>query len=231
MPLGIVAALVIAMNMRWFGHPLGAVPQLEALHQTVHGTRGTFTSDVTGGLLGLFFSPNRGLVVFSPIVLLVLGSIPDVIRERWTSDLRWCALAIAAQALFYAAYSVWWGGHTFGPRYALDLLPAMIPLVGAAITRVLRVAPLRMIGAGLLCWSVAVAATGAFVYPADNWNTQPKEVDLTHERLWSWSDLQIVRCWHTGPSPQNFSLFSRAAFTVAGDEAQPGISRPPAPLH
>ena len=53
-PLGIVAALVIAMNIRWFGHPLGAIPRLEALHQTVHGVPGTFTSGISGGLLGLF---------------------------------------------------------------------------------------------------------------------------------------------------------------------------------
>jgi hypothetical protein len=229
-PLGIVATLVVAMNMRWFGHPLGAVPQLEALHQTVHGVRGTFTSDIAGGLLGLFFSPNRGLVIFSPVVLLVLGSIPDVIREGWTSDLRWCALAIAVQTLFYSAYTVWWGGHTFGPRYALDLLPAMIPLAAAAINRVLAVAALRLVAAGLICWSAVVAATGAFVYPADNWNNHPTNVDLTHERLWSWADLQIVRCWHTGPSPQNFSLFSRAAVTRPADDALPGLSRPAGPV-
>ena len=70
----------------------------------------------------------------------------------------------------------------------------------------------RRVAAGLLAWSIAVAATGAFVYPHDVWNSDP-EVDVHHERLWDWSDLQIVRAWKAGPSPQNFELFSRAAFS------------------
>jgi hypothetical protein len=65
------------------------------------------------------------------------------------------------------------------------------------------------LGAAALAWSIAVAATGAFVYPHDRWNTDPVSVDRHHERLWDWSDPQIVRCWKAGPSPVNFTLFER----------------------
>ena len=58
----------------------------------------------------------------------------------------------------------------------------------------------RTVTAGLF------AATGAFCYPNDRWNTQPVDVDLHHERLWDWRDLQITRCWRQGMSPQNFGL-------------------------
>jgi len=56
-----------------------------------------------------------------------------------------------------------------------------------------------------------VSLTGAFVYPNDQWNTNPDNVDIDHARLWDWRDPQIVRAWRRGPSPQNFDLFSRAA--------------------
>jgi len=62
-----------------------------------------------------------------------------------------------------------------------------------------------------VCWSVLVAATGAFSYPAERWNTSPDDVDVRHERLWDWRDPQFVRCWKTGLSPQNFDLFRASA--------------------
>ena len=49
----------------------------------------------------------------------------------------------------------------------------------------------------------------------DAWNSNPADVDHEHDRLWDWSDNQIVRAWHAGASPQNFTLFTRDAFRVA----------------
>jgi hypothetical protein len=66
-----------------------------------------------------------------------------------------------------------------------------------------------------LAWSISVAATGAFCYPNDAWNTSPTDVDRDHARLWSISDNQILRCWKNGASPQNFRLVNRAAFRQA----------------
>jgi hypothetical protein len=67
------------------------------------------------------------------------------------------------------------------------------------------------LAAAALAWSVLVAGTGAFVYPNEQWNSDPAEVDLNHERLWDWHDPQFVRCWRAGWSPSNFRLFSADA--------------------
>jgi hypothetical protein len=93
----------------------------------------------------------------------------------------------------------------------LDLLPLAVPLAASALA-----APrLHRVGAGLalaaLCWSIVVAATGAFCYPHDAWNSDPVDIDRDHARLWSVADNQIGRCWKAGLSPQNFGLFDRAA--------------------
>ena len=121
----------------------------------------------------------------------------------------WCLAAAAAQFVLYGSYGVWWGGHTYGPRYMLDVLPLLIPVavVGTQRLRGRLLPGLAMIS---LAWSIGVAALGAFVYPHDRWNTDPASVDRNHERLWDWSDLQIARCWKAGLSPQNFALFERA---------------------
>lgn len=221
LPIVAAVAAVMGLNIWWFGHPLGPVLRLEAMHGSVHRVGGTFSTDIWDGMLGLLASPNRGLLVFSPIALVAVGSARALIREGWKSDLRWCGVAVAVQLLFYASYAVWWGGHTYGPRYALDALPTLIPLASTGLLAVVARTPLIFAGLAALTWSVAVAATGAFEYPAGQWNSLPLDVDRHHERLWDWSDPQVLRCWRAGPSPQNFALFSRAAFR----DASPGDGR------
>jgi hypothetical protein len=202
-------ALVIA-NIRWFGHPLGAIPFLESLHPAVHATEGSFHLNVAGPA-GLLVSPNRGLLVFSPIVLVAVAGFPIALRAGLASPVFWCALAALGQYLLYGCYTVWWGGHTYGPRYMLDVLPLLVP-VAAVFLASFRPTPLgKAVAAVALAWSIGVAAVGAFCYPNERWNTQPADVDRNHQRLWDWSDLQIVRCWQEGPSPVNFRLFNRAS--------------------
>ena len=201
---------LIASNVRWFGDPLGAMPILEALHPAVHATERTF-DPAAGGFAGLWLSPSRGLLIFSPVVLAAAAGIPLVLRGGWRSPVRWCALAALAQYGLYASYAVWWGGHTFGPRYMLDVLPLLAPLAAAGLNA-RPLSRLAVAGAGVaLAWSVAVAGTGAFVFPNERWNLLPDDVDRHHERLWDWSDCQIARAARSGPSPQNFSLFQRSS--------------------
>jgi hypothetical protein len=207
----LVIPLLVA-NTRWFGTPLGAAPMLEALHDGLHGVSGSFSLR-SNGFAGLLVSPNRGLFVFSPIVLVAALGLRAAWRGGWRSPIAWCALAAFAQYVLYASYTVWWAGHTYGPRYLLDVLPLLIPLAAAGLART-QLRAISGIAALLLSWSVVVAGTGAFYYPNDRWNSDPVDIDRSHERLWDWNDMQVTRCWTRGPSPQNFSLFTRAAFRV-----------------
>ena len=209
--LAVASGLVIAANVSWFGHPLGAVPQLESLHAAVHATSGTFSAPWNGAL-GLLFSPSRGLVIFSPIVLVCLAGLWPAFREGWRGPLIWCLAAAVVEFALYACYTVWWGGHTYGPRYVLDALPPLIPIAAAGASALARSRPGRVLAVVALCWSVLIAATGAFSYPAERWNTDPAEVDTHHERLWDWRDTQFVRCWKAGLSPQNLDLFQKDVF-------------------
>jgi uncharacterized membrane protein len=209
LPIAACAAAMVGLNLAWFGHPLGAMVELEAaLHPRIHGVSGPISDAPLTGALGLLVSPSRGLLIFSPVVLVALAGFGAMRKEGWRSDLRWCALAAAAQMALYACYSVWWGGYTYGPRYLIDVLPLLTPLAAAG-TVVLRKSRIwSALAAGALAWSIALAATGAFCYPAEAWNTSPSNIDLDHQRLWDWRDPQFVRCWRTGPSPQNMDFFA-----------------------
>ena len=205
--VGIVAAaaaVLMTAHVQWFGSILGGMPILEALHPRVHATESTFRF-TAGGFLGLLISPNRGLLIFSPVAFAVAAGMRQRAQDGWQAPARWCALAAMAQYVLYSLYAVWWGGHTYGPRYMLDVLPCLVPLAAAVGTQTVPLFS-RLALAIVLGWSVAVAGLGAFVFPNERWNLSPEDVDRHHERLWDWSDLQIHRAWHAGPSPQNFSL-------------------------
>jgi hypothetical protein len=210
---GLVAAFaagVCAANLRWFGHPLGALPLLQETNALVHGTRESFDLRLEG-FLGLLVSPSRGLFVFSPVVLVAAAGVARALTAGLRSPLPWCVLALAAQYALYASYAVWWGGHTYGPRYLLDILPLAVPLAVAAMVPTYGRST-RVLATAMLAWSIVVSATGAFCYPYDEWNVDPNDVDRNHARLWSVADNQIARCWRRGPSPQNFNLIDRTAF-------------------
>ena len=207
LPALIVAAAagaLITAHLQWFGSLLGGMPSLEALHPRVHATETTFNLNGEG-FAGLWIAPNRGLLIFSPIVLGAAVGIRHMLHDDWRGAARWCALAALAQYALYGAYAVWWGGHTYGPRYMLDVLPFLVPLAAAVGTRRLS-RPAMAVLSLALAWSLAVAALGAFVFPHERWNLMPEDVDRHHQRLWNWSDSQIRRAWRAGGSPQNFSL-------------------------
>jgi len=204
------AAVLMAFQWWWFGDVLGATSALQAQNLEAHAVTGTLNPRPWIGAAGLLVSPNRGLVVFSPVVLVAIVGIGRMWRVPADHGERWWTAAALVEFAAYACYSMWWGGHTYGPRYMVD---ALIPLTPAAALGVkwVKVRQWRRIAASiLLALSVVVAATGAFCYPHDQWNADP-DVDVHHERLWDCRDLQIVRCWRKGPSPQNFNLFDRAA--------------------
>jgi hypothetical protein len=201
---------LLAFQWHWFGHVLGAVPMLEGLHPEVHAVTGTISNEPWIGAAGLLVSPSRGLLIFSPVVLVALLGIPAVLRLVPYHGIGWGLAGSAALYLVYGAYTVWWGGHSYGPRYLLDLLVMLTPPAAVALDVMLRARWAQAICVVALAWSMVATATGAFF--SDNWNTKPADVDKHHERLWDWHDTEITRAWSLGlDNDQNFGLFHWAS--------------------
>jgi hypothetical protein len=95
----------------------------------------------------------------------------------------------------WAQYAVWWGGHSYGPRYAADLAVPLALIVAAGLDSPSRArgGVSRILVLVALTWSIGVQAIGAFCYPAGHWNSTPADVDRAHARLWDWRDSQIIR--------------------------------------
>ena len=153
----VLAALLLLGAYNWarFGGPL------ETGYAT--GLDEGFTSGLLPGVIGLLVGPYRGLIWYSPVLLL---AIPGGLRLRRRAP-RLAGLVgalVIAQVLVYATWWSWHGGVTWGPRFLLPVVPllavALIPVVEAALDRA-RLAAAVLVG--LTALSLGVQLLGALV--------------------------------------------------------------------
>ncbi|MFQ5665233.1 MAG: hypothetical protein ACE5I7_02260 [Candidatus Binatia bacterium] len=145
-------------------------------------------------LAGLLVSPSRGLFIYTPVAALVL---PAMVR-RFRGGPRWLAYlpaGIAGYVLLYSSWQGWWGGQTYGPRFLTDVLPAIVLCTVPIVERLWQLRVGRVALVGLTVWGLGVQGIG--VYCDDrSWN----QIGSVPQRLWDWSDPQIVRAaragWH-----------------------------------
>jgi 4-amino-4-deoxy-L-arabinose transferase-like glycosyltransferase len=120
-PLGTMAALLAGWNLYRFGDPLDT----GAYHQ---GIGRLLQRDGLGQhMLANLVSPNQGLLVFSPPLLVTLAGL----RSLWRGQRALCAAILGicvSQFLFYSAFVFWDTAQSWGPRFLLTLVPlALLP--------------------------------------------------------------------------------------------------------
>jgi len=147
-------------------------------------------------LAGLLLSPNRGLLIYTPVAGLAALGIWRL-RNDWGRWLFCLALGIGAYLLLYASYSGWAGGSVYGPRLLVDMLPAVVLCSAPVAERLLRSRSGRTVVAILAAWGVAVQGLG--VYCDDNsWSRDSNSAGS--EQIWDWTDMQIASAaragWH-----------------------------------
>jgi hypothetical protein len=120
-----------------------------------------FHGDVARDLYGLLFGWWRGLLVYSPVLVLGFAGLALAIGDRTPRGRRLLFLGAGsiATVVFYARWTTWWGGwNQFGYRYLLDIVPVLALLGAYAVSRVRR---LGVPGAILGVVSVATMAAGS----------------------------------------------------------------------
>jgi hypothetical protein len=193
----VIGAVLLSYNVWFFGSILGGQAKLEQYHIKLHGASAAWSGNLVDGLLGTLLSPNRGLLVFSPWIALSLATllVPSVRRRLCAHSLIWCLiLSLIPFLTILSKYSVWWGGHCFGPRYWTEAVPLFAVLFAFGLEWMLaRSRVLVAVSAMTVIISIGVHAIGSFCYPS-TWNSQPRNVDLHHDRLWDWRDTELSRC-------------------------------------
>ncbi len=151
------------------------------------------------GLYGTLLSPSRGLLVFSPFLIVVAAACLGHLRALAGDRLfRLAAVWSGLQLLAIATKGVWWGGHSYGPRLLAEvMLPAA--LVSCLVWRRLERPPrprarILFAGAYLACGLAAVyvhSYQGLFNHHAHRWNWMP-DVDRHPQLLFDWRHPQFL---------------------------------------
>ena len=203
---GVIAGLVplLVYNTIAYGSPIeqgyGAKP---------------FDTPALEGLVGLLFSPSRGLFIYEPWTLLALGGFVIARFAKTTAGYlsRRITVLVVVWLVFvalYATYAEWWGGRVFGPRFLDDVAPIlMVGLAWGVRGGWYALGFMRAVFWVTAAWSLLIFNAAALVYD-QSWDTVPINVNDDPSRIFSWSDPQWLAVLRDVPAGG-----TRAAVAVA----------------
>jgi hypothetical protein len=175
---------LVAYNMYYFG-----TPALVGYSNVIGG--GWTPGNMPAAFAGLLISPNRGLLVYSPFLLIIPYCLYRAFRHadrsyRWLAAL--CLGAIVAQFLLISAWKSWHALFSFGCRYSADSLVYWALLAGFGIDRILAVRPWRYVFYTLVGISIFIQSLGVYV-DTDHWHwheVSRRHVDPEHFDAAAW---------------------------------------------
>lgn len=186
----ILFAMIPALILFWYSYThLGSIT---AMGQG-QGGLSFFKYPFVKGLFGLLLSPNRGLLVFTPIFIFGFGYLFYSLFSKKTKPiLKYLATASILILCVYARWNMWWGGHSFGYRIITEIVPMMIIFTALSYDMFIsKRIPLKVLFFILLVLSIYFHFLGAH-YPS-NFNYVPNNIDSNTDRLWDIQDGALSR--------------------------------------
>lgn len=148
---GIILVLIYAFyNYIQFGNPLSLGQNSmfnvlsEPLAKTASSQKGM---PLIGGLLGLLASPGRGVIWYSPCVILGLVGFRYARKSKFLEALL--IIVFSFHFLVINSGSWWMGGWAWGPRYLLPIFPLLLSLA-ALLTKRWRLTLITLATIGFL---------------------------------------------------------------------------------
>jgi hypothetical protein len=189
------AVLVLVYNVSVFGNAGG-------------GYRARLDGRILEGLAGIILSPGRGLLIYTPIVVLALAALAPQAREmrrRHRSLLVAAGVFVLLHIGIIAGWPVWWGGYCWGPRLLTEILAPVMAILAigwpALQTRVFA----WMFGM-MAVYCLLVQALGVYCYPKGHWDHLPISVNDAPARLWDWVDTPFVRTARGGVAWEPYAI-------------------------
>jgi hypothetical protein len=84
------------------------------------------------GFLGMWFSPSKGILIYSPILVFALVGLWLAVKKGgWRINLDYVVFGciVLMHTLVLSIWKHWFGGWSFGYRMASDVIPFMILLM------------------------------------------------------------------------------------------------------
>ena len=141
---------------------------------------------------GLFISPSRGMVWFSPVLVLGFATAAAVWRQPRYRVLIPLQASVVLMILVAGKWFDWFGGLTWGYRSIIDTTPLLALLMVPLIERTMSRPATRIFFGSLLLWSVAAQFVGAWSYSVVGWHNMTHQYDdPNHASVWMWRRPQI----------------------------------------
>ena len=169
-------AFLLAYQWHYFGSPL---------RHGFSGSLGRFSETWGIGHYGLLLSPAKGLLVFTPVVIIAAVGLVAAARRGEAPFALTLGAAVLAHWLLVGRWSEWHGGESFGPRMMTDVLPLLLVFLPEGFALWPRLGPV------LAAVSIGVQGLGAFGYD-NRWERVYQRPPLPdHAELWQWSEGPI----------------------------------------
>jgi len=214
---GLMGALpFICYNYSLFGNIFGGYAENLSLF--------VLNTNFSVHFIGLLVSPNAGLFIFCPVLILSIFGFYLIWKEPASCKktlLLIAGLAVVFEIILYSFYTYWAASvFCFGPRYLTDLIPILCLSIGYFLEEWFGKGASRHLGlkkwvvsiivCGLVVSSVCIQFVGAFYY---SWSSNENQA-MNDDRVWNLSDSIIVNSY------------------IAGSQAVPGVfvyTLPPLP--
>ena len=85
-----------------------------------------WTGDFWPGLYGLIISPGRGIIFYSPLVILAVPGLWLLWQEKYQAEVLLILGLFLAQIAIYASWWAWEGGWVWGPRFLVSTQPLLM---------------------------------------------------------------------------------------------------------
>jgi hypothetical protein len=169
------------------------IQSLQSTPDTVSvGIIGAFNSrNLLNGLYIHFLSPDRGIIYFTPVVLLgIIGIV--ILYKRKNKYLPLLVTILAIDILLYSLWDDPWGGWAFGSRYMIPAYSILSIFIAVALSKfkrnILFIVPFWV----LLIYSVGVNTLGALTSSASPPQTEAlpleaisgKQERFSYDRSW-----------------------------------------------
>jgi dolichyl-phosphate-mannose-protein mannosyltransferase len=162
-------------------------------------SRLTASTSFAEGLLGVMFSPSRGLLTTTPVAVFAISGFVLSLRDPQQRPLHvaYAAIVVGITGVV-ASWPDWSGGHGFGPRLMTDVMPFLVyfaafnlDLPANTSARVKTWLARAVMGFGLI--GILIHMQGAVRTAPALWNALPIGIEKAPERAWDWRDVQFLR--------------------------------------
>lgn len=155
-----------------------------------------WTTPLHRGLLGILFSPSKGLLVYSPVfwfsIAGIVASWRRGMRDECTTWLfRYLGVAVASFTLMMSKWHAWAGGWSFGPRMLVDITPLLILLMIPALEWLGQSRGVVTAFAIFLMMSIAAQLAGLSMFDA-GWYEQQFLTGYNEVAFWSIRSSELV---------------------------------------